>query len=221
MTMWKVYVHTNRENGMKYVGRTTLTMKRRCLNGEGYRPKEGSSPFYDAIKEFGWGKFKTEVLYQNLTAEESEKLEKALIRKLESHVSTGKGYNTMWGGESKIEFHSKETRQKISEANKGRKRTEETKEKMREAKKGKQQSYETKLKIGMAMYKRNNPNCSDQEAKEMAKYNLELLAQRKAYREERQHRFANMEYPVVEVDDEEAEWVTKEAERLYSQYYGS
>lgn len=219
--MWKVYVHTNKVNGMKYVGRTCLTMERRCLNGEGYKPKEGSSPFYDAIKSLGWKNFSTEVLYQNLTEEESMKLEKALIRKLESHISTGKGYNTMWGGESKVDFHSAETRQRLSELNKGRKRTEESRKKMSEAKKGKKRTYEDKLKIGISMYKAKNPNCSDEEAIEIAKYNLEVKAQRKANKEARARKLASAEHPVVEISSNESEWTTKEAEKLFSQTYSS
>lgn len=218
--MWRVYVHTNKVNGMKYVGRTSLTMAKRCQNGEGYRPKTGSSPFYDAIKEYGWSNFSTKVLYSKLTAEEALKLEKTLIRNLESHISTGKGYNTDWKGEKFTgRYQSEEVRKRISEANKGNTHSEETKNKIRESRKGKTQSYETRLKIGVTLYKKKNPNCTDEEAIEVVKLNMKQVDQRKINREERKKKFANVKHKVEEVSKEEGTWVINEAESLYAKYY--
>ena len=108
---------------------------------------------------------------------EAEDMEKLLIRKLKTQ-NRKYGYNIANGGNSngkhsdetrkKIKenhfnisgenhpmygrHHSKETKQKISEANKGHKMSEETRQKMSKARKGKPVSEETKIELSSKEY---------------------------------------------------------------------
>ena len=76
-------------------------------------------------------------LKQNLTEEKAFKHEIYMIAVLgRKDLGTGILRNRTNGGEGMSGFtHSKETRAKISEKNKGKKRTEEQKQKLREAQK--------------------------------------------------------------------------------------
>lgn len=173
--MWRLYVHTNKTNGKRYVGITSTTVAKRWHRGDGYKPPvEGSSPFYNAIQKYGWDNFRHEVLFENLTREEACNLEKIMIKKLESHVSTGKGYNLDWGGAGTSgRVISEETRRKISEANKGRKVSDEFRAKMSELTKGRKHSFETRIKIGISAYLKNHPEVTYEEAWDIVKNNIE------------------------------------------------
>ena len=46
-----VYVHTNKFNGKKYVGITSMNPKDRWKNGNGY---SNNSYFTNAIRKYGW-----------------------------------------------------------------------------------------------------------------------------------------------------------------------
>ena len=90
-----VYVHTNKMNGKKYVGQTCqLPPERRWKNGDGYR---GCLHFYSAIKKYGWDNFEHEILHDNLTKEEADKLENELIKKYNT-TNNECGYNIKEGG---------------------------------------------------------------------------------------------------------------------------
>ena len=100
-------------------------------------------------------KDKTRVIFlkQNITEEEAFKHEIYMIAVF-GRIDLGTGIlrNKTNGGEGMSGFtHSKETRSKISEKNKGKKRTEEQKQKLREAQKN--QSEETRRKKA---HKNNN-----------------------------------------------------------------
>lgn len=112
---WKVYVHiipkdiTNYKNDKYYVG---ITCKKNCeqrwyLNGTGYRR---NVHFYNAIEKYGWGNIIHEIIAENLTHNEANMLEKALIRELKSNNSEY-GYNHSVGGDGGNQKQTRRVRQ--------------------------------------------------------------------------------------------------------------
>jgi group I intron endonuclease len=153
-----VYKHTNKVNGLVYIGITSQRPKARWRNGKGYKPgkdengNEKESHFWNAINKYGWDGFDHLVLVRGLTEDEAKWLEIQLIAAYDS-ANREKGYNISNGGD----IVSEETRQKISEANKGenngmygKTHSEEVRQKISEANKGKTHSEETKRKISEA-----------------------------------------------------------------------
>ena len=82
MNNYIVYKHTS-PSGKFYIGITGQDTERRWRRGgSGYKPrKDYSCRFYNAILKYGWDNFKHEILYDNLTKEEAEKIERELIDK--------------------------------------------------------------------------------------------------------------------------------------------
>ena len=91
---YKVYKHTNKINGKIYIGTTKIELKYRWNNGKGYKTNEEFT--YD-INKYGWSNFEHEVLFDNLTKEEAEWLEKMYIA-LYDTTNEEKGYNQSFGG---------------------------------------------------------------------------------------------------------------------------
>lgn len=116
LTNWCVYMHENRANGKKYIGLTHQKPTRRWANGEGYK---NSDRFYAAIQKYGWDAFRHELLFTDLTQEEAERLEVALIAKYGTQ-DPERGYNMEPGG--RVNMHTDPgTIQKMSEAKRGEK----------------------------------------------------------------------------------------------------
>ena len=92
---FKVYIYTNNINGKKYVGQTSKSLKERSgKEGNGYI---GSHAFWNAIQKYGWDNFTSEIVKDNLSKDEANKLEIELI---ERYKTTNKlyGYNILKGG---------------------------------------------------------------------------------------------------------------------------
>lgn len=98
-----VYIHTNKINNKKYVGQTCRDKPeyRWNKNGSGYYRQPY---FYNEILEYGWDNFDTEIIESNLTLEEANVLEKALIKKFDT-TNKDKGYNTQAGGSGGDQKH--------------------------------------------------------------------------------------------------------------------
>ena len=151
-----VYEHVCRENGKIYVGITKQIPRARFgKDGYGYRT---CSLFYNAIKKYGWDNFDHIILYSNLSREEAKAKEKELIAEL--HTDDDRfGYNIKPGGEN--ETLPQQVKDKISKShigkpgtNSGKHFTEEHKQRISQAQKGRKMSdthYENFLK---AMNKR-------------------------------------------------------------------
>lgn len=158
---YTVYKHTA-PNGKVYVGITGQKPERRWQNGYGY--KNGNSYFWNAISVYGWDNFGHEILYTNLTKEEAEQKEVELIAFYDS-TNRENGYNISFGGNATMagfEF-SDESKRKMSESHKGKKRSEESIQKQSKSLKGHVCSEETKKKISefhkgrkVPIEKRNN-----------------------------------------------------------------
>ena len=135
-----VYKHTA-PNGKVYIGQTCQKPENR-FGKNGYRYK-GCTLFYNAIQKYGWNNIKHEILFENLTQEEANKIEIELINKCRSNERDF-GYNLQNGGNNGSP--SEETRKKMSEWQIGKVLSEDTKKKISDSRFGQKDSYETKVK---------------------------------------------------------------------------
>jgi group I intron endonuclease len=115
MSKYILYVHINKLNNKKYIGITCNIPSKRWANGNGYSkcPK-----FWNSIQKYGWNNFTHEILFTNMSKEEAEQKEIELIKKYKT-TDDVYGYNLSNGG-SHNGKHTKETKDKISIANKGK-----------------------------------------------------------------------------------------------------
>lgn len=153
--MYVVYKHTT-PSGKVYIGITKRKPEQRWRhNGNGYKDNEH---FYRAIKKYGWGNIKHEIVKDGLTKKQACNLEINLIAKYDA-TNPRNGYNNSTGGEAGSAGRriSEETRRKISAANsgktssmKGKHMSAEARRKISEARKGIHLSAETRRKIGAA-----------------------------------------------------------------------
>lgn len=148
-----IYRHLNTTNGKSYVGQVvthkgiTSRWKRHICDAE----KGSDCIFHRAIRHYGTDDsvWKHEVLQIVETLAESNEAEIYWIRELNTNsLIGGHGYNMTNGGEGVSGYiHSKERREKISKANKGKLRSETTKARMR---KSKSEEHREKLKKCLA-----------------------------------------------------------------------
>ena len=87
--MYTVYCHTNKLNGKRYVGITSMRPEVRWGNGNNYR---SSRHFNFAIEKYGWDGFTHEVIAEGLTKEEACQMEQDLIKKYKT-TNDRYGYN--------------------------------------------------------------------------------------------------------------------------------
>ncbi len=176
---YTVYIHTNKENGKRYVGITRQSVQDRWRDGKGYRK---CIYFYRAIEKYGWDGFDHEIFASNLTEEEAQHMEKFLIKELQTQDPEF-GYNISDGGSTTRiseegrkrlseqkkgalnpnygKIYTEEERTRISEQtrgernpNYGRKHTEEERRKISEAITGRHLSEEHKQKLAIITSKR-------------------------------------------------------------------
>lgn len=140
--MYCVYMHVNKINEKMYIG-ITSNLKRRWSNN-GYQYKS-STAFWNAIQKYGWDSFDHIVIRDGLTKEEACSIEKDLISLHKPNlynISDGGDSGPSLFGEANPSYRktrtlqhrenlsksllghstSEETRQKISENNKMKKR---------------------------------------------------------------------------------------------------
>ena len=111
---YRVYKHTNRENGKVYIGITGGAPENRWAKGVRYR---ANAHFTNAIKKYGWDGFDHEILLDGLTCKAASEKERELIAHYNS-TNRECGYNIALGGIGR-ESVSDETREKMREAHLG------------------------------------------------------------------------------------------------------
>ena len=125
---YAIYMHISPTN-KRYIGITYQKPKRRWQNGKGYKNQKY---FYRAIEKYGWDNFEHIIIAKGLDEETAKWLEIELIREWDT-TDPNKGYNLTLGGEGANGLfgelngmfgkqHTKETKEKISKSNKGKKR---------------------------------------------------------------------------------------------------
>lgn len=148
-----IYKITNLVTNKVYIGQTIVSIKKRwgdhCSKGSNCRFLSKS------IAKHGKNNFHIEEIDRADTLEDLNKKEAYWI---DFYKSTDPefGYNLSSGGDNR-QCHE-DTKDKISKANSGKKRTEESKEKMRQAQLGKKQSPETIEKRRQALIGRKRPD---------------------------------------------------------------
>lgn len=146
-----LYEHRNKINGKRYIGITNNKTKRWYGKGKHY---DGCPYFFAAIQKYGWDNFEHNVLIYDLTREEASRLEKHFIKTLKT-CDKAFGYNLAEGGVNAPtmleKHHSKETKRKMSEAQRGKKQTEEQKRRNSE--------YMTGLMVGKRNHKSRAVKC--------------------------------------------------------------
>lgn len=122
-----VYLIENLVNGKKYVGKTTLSLKRRWISHKADARRGSRHPIHRAIRWYSPQNFFIKIIARCNSPEELNATERKFIAELETHTSRGKGYNATWGGDgcgSGEEHPSfgkpvpEERRKKISEGHK-------------------------------------------------------------------------------------------------------
>ena len=111
---YTVYKHET-PSGKVYIGITSIEPEMRWRGGNGYSRNEH---FYRAIKKYGWGNIKHEIMATGLTKEAASDEEKRLIALYQSH-DIRKGYNLTLGGEIGI-IHTETSRNKLSASHIGK-----------------------------------------------------------------------------------------------------
>lgn len=92
---FKVYIHRNLINNKVYIGQTCNSLKGRSgKNGKNYKR---NSYFWNDIEKYGWDNFEHEVVYDDLSSEEANRIESELI-KLYNSNDYEFGYNNTSGG---------------------------------------------------------------------------------------------------------------------------
>lgn len=146
MTHYLIYKITNNINGKIYIGKHQTDNLDDGYMGSGVAIKK-------AVKKYGVGNFKKEILFDVDDLELMDFLEELLVD--EEFVRRKDTYNLALGGEGgHVPEISEETRRKLSEAKKGksspwmhRPKSDETKQKLSKSHKGKIISEEQKRKI--------------------------------------------------------------------------
>lgn len=107
-----IYLHRNIHNGKIYVGKTTQTPERRWRktnkNFVGYR---NCSAFQNALFKYGWDAFETVVLCSVPDITNIKAMEEYFIKYYNSAVPNGYNLKLIDNG---LDFHSQETKEKIS-----------------------------------------------------------------------------------------------------------
>ena len=116
-----IYKITNTVNNKIYIGQTTLTLKERMQSYyKEYRWGKRDRPIALAMRKYGFENFNFEIIKDGIkTKKELDRLERKYIRLFKSFCVEN-GYNVELGGNGQGK-HSKETKRKISEAQKGEK----------------------------------------------------------------------------------------------------
>lgn len=151
---YTVYMHIF-PNDKKYIGITSQRPIDRWRNGSGYKH---SPKIRNAIEKYGWENIRHEILHENLNHGQAEEMEIKLIKKYKTTLREF-GYNISHGGNC-IGSLSEETKLKISLSAKGRIISEDVKEKLRQANTGKKQSKETIEKRAEKLRGRKRPDVS-------------------------------------------------------------
>lgn len=125
-----IYVHQS-PSGKVYIGKTKQKpIDRWGYNGINYF-YERNTKFANAIRKYGWSNFNHYIIAKNLTLEQANWIEKALIHYHRDVLNNS--YNLADGGEGNGHSVTEEVKEKLRRANRGKKLSDSTKNKISEA----------------------------------------------------------------------------------------
>lgn len=93
-----VYKITNKLNGMLYIGITTCSLEKRWREHKCATRSGLDTPLYNAMRKHGLGAFEISLVYEGVSREEIEVVEKGLIAQYGTYIRSGGGYNLTLGG---------------------------------------------------------------------------------------------------------------------------
>lgn len=98
--MYLIYKHTNKVNGLFYIGQTEDTLLKRfaCHVNEAFTKLSGHRPFLEAIREFGKNGFDHEIIEGNITTEELANEREIYWIDFYNATNSSIGYNIRKGG---------------------------------------------------------------------------------------------------------------------------
>lgn len=132
--MWNIYSRKNKITSQEYIGKTVQSLTKRAgKDGSQYCRKHG--PLGQAIEEYGWSNFKSELLETCETEEQANKREQYYIRT--RNTLWPNGYNRESGGRH-FEHHE-ETKELMKTSQQKRRKSEPNKTR----KVGPRKTYET------------------------------------------------------------------------------
>jgi len=94
-----VYKITNSLNGMLYIGITTCSLEKRWREHKCAARSKLDAPLYNAMRKHGFDAFEMSLVYEGVSREEIEAVEKGLIAQHGTYIRSGGGYNLTLGGE--------------------------------------------------------------------------------------------------------------------------
>ena len=149
--MGSIYKITNTANGKSYIGQTRHDAEKTRIRD--HFAGRGNQLVKRAIEKYGQDAFTYEILHDGIIPDFLDILEIEAIAKF--NTLSPHGYNLTTGGEGGS--HSDETRRKISEAHKGKKKPERSEEHCRNISEA-QNCPEVRQKKSEALKGENNPN---------------------------------------------------------------
>lgn len=128
MSIYSIYKVTNKITGKVYIGFDSNWPARQAVHKS--LSKKPKQKLHKSIRKHGWNNFHWEIIYQSLDGEHCLNIMENYF--INEYDSFNNGYNMTLGGEGTLgkktwlgKKHKKETKQKISNAIKGRKKSEE------------------------------------------------------------------------------------------------
>jgi group I intron endonuclease len=134
MSYGLIYLATNQDNGLKYIGQTVATLITRRQKHIDSVNAGSTTYFHNAMRSHGINAFAFTVIDTADSQDELDRKERYWIQYYETRERT-KGYNTKDGGKLGAVLNEDIIR-KISQANTGKKRSPEARAKMSARKKG-------------------------------------------------------------------------------------
>ena len=141
-----IYCHTNRINGLRYVGYSSRGIEKRWKGHVSTAMNGGKQLFPKAIREFGEENFDHDVICTIQNSSEAKILERHYIEMLNTWGPLG--YNMSKGGSGYQSF-SETHRRNLSVANTGKKKSAEHCKKISEREKGKLLTEERKQQMSV------------------------------------------------------------------------
>lgn len=149
----------------KYVGYTNRSIESRWAKHLSAARRGWTQVLYRAIRKHGESAFTIESLMEHEDAAYLlHEMERKFITEYKTHIRHGKGYNLTDGGEGAIGWiPTEETKQRISDAKRGKSVSDETRQRISDSKKGsvswmKGRKHSDEAKQKMSLSKKGKPS---------------------------------------------------------------
>ena len=97
-----IYKATNKINDKSYIGQTTYNIKKRSHEHIKFSEHGSNTVFHKAIRKYGKENFEWELLRECNSIDELNKEEQHYIKKYDTFISNGNGYNMTVGGKNNV-----------------------------------------------------------------------------------------------------------------------